>query len=101
MKNYVRYKEERKWVYYRNPKEKVDCIVTTFYDERCACSIVTKLYELEVGDSVTVKSTGHTTKIKEVRKFHPEYGYGYPDTVYILEEPDPKGSSWYYRRNLY
>jgi len=87
-------------VYYRNPKEKIDCIITTFYDERCACAIITKPFELEVGDSVIVKGSTHRTIIKEVRKLHPVYGYGYPSTVYILEEPSPKGSPWYYRNHL-
>ena len=101
MKNYIKYTEERRSVYYRNPKEKVDCIITTFYDKWCACEILTKPFLLEVGDSVIVKSTGHKTKIKEVQSHHPEFGYRYSSTVYILEEPDPRGGPWYYRYHLH
>lgn len=101
MEKYVRYKEERRLVHYRNPKELVDCIVTTFYDKRCACAILTKPYKLEVGDDVIVKSTGHRSRIKEVKEFNEEFGYKFLQPCYVLEEPDPRGSPWYYRRNLH
>ena len=105
MNDYSRYTEKREWVTLYNPKEKVDCIVTTFYDGnylyQYAREIRIKPFRLSVGEDVIVKHSGHKAKIKEVKDFNEEFNYKLTETCYVIDPPDPKGGPWYFRRNLF
>jgi hypothetical protein len=105
MENYSRYTEKIQSVALYKATDVIECIVTTFYKDRAhnqyAISILTQPVELSVGDSVTVKNSGHRGKISKVVEFSEEYGYKLTATTYHIEPPDPKTGPWYFRRNLF
>jgi len=103
--NYSHYKEEIHWVALYKATEEIECIVTTFYSHgplvQYAYSVLTNPVELSVGDSITVKNTGHRAKVKKVVEFNKDFGYKLTAVTYHIEPPDPNSGPWYFRRNLF